>query len=105
MFILHIFIIVLVYLSPFLLSWKIILFFIGLYYLQLLIFGNCILTIKQFKEKNRDTTLYSYILNKLGFNPDKRKVRIAVDYFIPWIILAISLVWQTVLNHDAFLWF
>ena len=101
-FILHFLIIVLVYLSPFVFSWKLILIFISLYYLQLLIFGNCILTIKQFKEKNRDTTFYSHVLNKLGFNPNKRKVRVIVDYCVPWIILAISLIWQVILGHSIF---
>jgi len=99
MFLLHLVIIFFVYISPFILDWKLILILIILYYLQLLIFGNCILTIKQFAEQKRDTTFYSHVLSKLGFYPDKRTVRITVDYYIPWIILVVALIWQITLGH------
>ena len=101
MFLLHLVIILLVYISPFILDWKLILILIALYYLQLLIVGNCILTIKQFAERTRDTTFYSHVLNKLEFYPDKRTVRIIVDYYIPWTILAVALIWQIVLGHTV----
>ena len=101
MFLLHLVVILFVYLSPFILDWKLILILIALYYLQLWFFGNCILTIRQFKEKTRETSFYSHVLNKLGFYPDKKTVRIVVDYYVPWIILVVALVWQIVLGHHV----
>ena len=102
MFLLHLVIIIFVYISPFILDWKIILILIAIYYLQLIVFGNCVLTIKQFKERTRDTSFYSHVLNKLGFYPNKKTVRIIVDYYIPWIILLIAFVWQIALDHTVF---
>lgn len=92
---LHFVVIVLALLSPFLVSWKVVGVFIVLYYLQLYIFGNCILTIKQFKEKDRDTSFHWYILNSMGIKFSKRSVRIFVDYYLPWILLIIAFVYQS----------
>ncbi len=97
--ILHFTLILLIYISPFVLNWKIILFFILLYYLQLYVFGNCILTIKQFNESTRDTSFYSYALAKLNFYPNKKIARIVVDYFMPWVILFLAIIWQEYLGH------
>lgn len=105
MFLLHLIIILFVYISPFIFDWRLILILIALYYLQLWFFGNCILTIKQFKETVRDTSFYSYALNKFGFYPDKKTVRIIVDYYVPWAILVVAFVWQIVLGHHAVLKF
>lgn len=92
---LHFIVIVLALLSPFLFSWEVIAVFIILYYLQLYVFGNCILTIKQFKEKDRDTSFHWYLLNSVGFNFSKRSVRIFVDYYLPWILLITAVVYQS----------
>lgn len=91
---LHLVLILAIYSSPFWISWKIILLFVGLYYLQLLVFKNCVLTNIQFNESQRDTTFYSYYLGKLGLDLDKRKLRIFLDYFVPWIILLVALALQ-----------
>ena len=87
----HLILIILIWTAPFFVSWKIILPFIFLYYLQLVIFGDCIITKKQFKTKKREMTFYSYILEKAGFNFNRKKVRYLADYVFPWIILAIAL--------------
>lgn len=99
--IIHSIIILLAYVSPFLIEWKIVLGFIFLYYIQLFVFGNCILTLAQFKEDTRDTTFYSYLFAKLGFNPKKTTLRIIVDYCIPWVILLFAIFWQIYLNHTV----
>ena len=90
----HLLIILAIYSSPFWVDWKIIAVGIGVYYLQLILFKNCILTTLQFNEKERDTTFYSYYLTKLGFNINKTKLRLFLDYIMPWLILAVALPWQ-----------
>lgn len=97
-FFLHFIVIIFIWTSPFYLSWKVILFFIFLYYLQLLIFGNCILTIKQFKIKNRDKSVYAYILKNLGFKFNEKNVANFVDFILPWIILLIAIYRQIILK-------
>lgn len=96
----HLILIVLLWTSPFWLSWKLILAGIFVYYLQLIIFKDCILTKAQFETKKRSTTFYWYYLTKLGFKLDKEKVRFAADYYFPWIILGISLVWQVLFKFN-----
>ena len=84
---LHLIIILVIFSSPFWLSWKLIVIAIFIYYVQLLLFKNCILTTLQFQEKDRNTTFYSYYLEKLGFNVNKKKLRLFLDYILPWLIL------------------
>lgn len=96
MFWLHLILIILIWSSPFWLNWKFILFFIFLYYLQLIILKDCILTKAQFETKKRGVTFYWYYLTKLGFNLNKEKVRFIVDYIFPWVILTIALICQII---------
>ena len=98
LFWIHLILIICIYISPFIISWKLILVFIFLYYLQLIIFGDCILTRKQFKTNKRSETFYHYYLYKLGFKIDKYKVRWTVDYIIPWIILIVAISLQSLFS-------
>ena len=94
----HLVLIICIYISPFIISWKIILLFIFLYYLQLIVFRDCILTRKQFKTNKRSETFYHYYLSKLGFKLDKYKVRFTADYVIPWIILIVAIILQNLFS-------
>ncbi len=94
----HLILIILVWTSPFWLNWKLIFLFIVLYYIQLIIFKDCILTKKQFKTKTRSTTFYYYYLTKIGFKLKIEKVRKFVDYYAPWIIFSFALILQEVLK-------
>ena len=80
--------------SPFYLSWKIILVFILLYYLQLFLFGDCILIKKQFNTKKREMTIYTQILENFGFKVNRKTLVFISDYVFPWIILIFALIWQ-----------
>lgn len=102
--ILHTLLILLAWLSPFYLDWKLILAFVGLYFIQILIFRGCMLTNIQFNKsirKETDMTMYSYYLELLGFKPNKEKVRFTARYIMPLIIIIISLVWQILLNNNV----
>ncbi|MFH0890813.1 MAG: hypothetical protein V1856_02160 [Candidatus Liptonbacteria bacterium] len=90
----HLVIIVLIWTSPFWLSWKIILFIIFLYYFQLWLIGDCILTKWQFQTKTRSKTFYSHLLQKMKVSASETKVRIFVDYVLPWLILGFAYWYQ-----------
>ena len=94
----HLAIIIFAYSSPFILDWRIVFFGVGLFYLQLLLFGNCILTLAQFKEKGDDGSFNMYMLEKLGFKPDQKIVHNTVQYIIPPAIFIVALLWQGVLH-------
>jgi hypothetical protein len=97
----HTLLIILVWTSPFWLDWKLILGGIFLLIIQNIIFRGCILTNLQFSKKiNKkvDDTMYSYYLEKLGFNPNKKKIKLLARYIFPIIILGITIIWQIILN-------
>ena len=95
---LHLIIIILLWTCPLWLDWKLIIVGIFLYYMQLLIFGDCILTKKEFKSKKRKMTFYSYLLEKMGFNFDRRKIAFIADYIFPYIIWGAALIFQVLLS-------
>lgn len=94
----HLFEIILVWFSPFLISWYLIISLIILNYIQIALFGDCVLTRMQFGKKNKKA-YYTFLLEKLGFKPDNKKVTFFVINVKPYILLMISLVWQIVLEN------
>ena len=99
-FYIHILVILFLWASPFIFNYKIILTGIALYYLQLLIFKDCILTKKQFRTKHREMTMYTFILEELGIKVNRKMMVILADFVFPWIILAISLILRFVFNYQ-----
>ncbi|MFC1687514.1 hypothetical protein ACFL0L_02955 [Patescibacteria group bacterium] len=97
----HAIVVVLIWISPFLFRWQLIVLGIILYYLQIIFLGDCVLTRRQFDIKKRSVTFYYFVLIKIGFKPDMYRVRFIADYIMPPIILGISLVWQLVLVKQA----
>lgn len=90
---LHLAVIIIFLSSPFWVRWEIVLVGILLYYLQLLIFGGCILTRAEFGESDHNS-FYWYYLTRIGFTFSKKKVDIFVDYFLPAILLITALIVQ-----------
>jgi hypothetical protein len=93
----HLIELIIVWLSPFLISWYFIIFGILFYHLQMCLIGDCILTKIQFGEKNKKAD-YTYLLEKLGFKPDNKKVNFFVINIKPYIILFIAILLQIILK-------
>jgi len=93
----HLILIILVYASPFLFNWKLMILFVILYYLQIFIFNGCILTEKQFGKQKYMTFYYPY-LTKLGFKVNKKSLYYLMRWFMPLILILISLFLQKILN-------
>jgi len=92
----HLIIILLCYFSPFLFRWQLIAFFIFLYYLQQVIFGECVLTKLQFHDERIE--FYYYYFKKIGLNISKKKLHSFTIYILPIIIVLVTLIWQIVLK-------
>ena len=89
--------IVLIWSCPFWLSWKFIVSGIFFYYLQLIILKEDFFTKRNFGTKVRgEMTFYSFVLEKIGINIDRKRMQLISDYLFPWIILAIAYYWQIV---------
>ena len=93
----HLILILAAWSSPFWINWKFILFFIFLYYIQIFVIGDCILTRRQFNSKKREMTFYYFYLTKMGFKVDKKKIKFLADFVFPWIIFFIAVLWQIVI--------
>lgn len=94
--------IALTWVSPFLFPWWVIVLGIGAYFLQLAIWGDCVLTRAQFETNNkRAVSFYYFLLVELGFKPNMQRVRWIADTVIPWVILSIALLWQQVFNQSV----
>jgi hypothetical protein len=99
---LHLSLILVAYLSPILFNWRLILFVVFLYYMQQLIFNGCILTHSQFGKEQNMTFYYPY-LKLIGFNPNKRNLKILMSWFMPMIILYLALFIQIGLEFSPLL--
>ncbi len=98
-FFIHLIIIILLWISPVFFSWKIIILGIIVYYLQLIILGDCMLTKKQFRTKKRSITFYWYYGRKIFPKLDMIKVKFYADWIFPYIILALAIIIQVVLEY------
>ena len=99
-------VIVLVWSSPFWLSWKLILAGIFIYYIQLIVFKEDFFTKRNFNTKERgEMTFYSFILEKIGININRKRMQLIADYIFPWIIFAVAYYWQIFLKNLVWLSF
>lgn len=104
MIVLHAIIIILIWASPFLFRWQLVMIGVVLYYLQIKLLGDCILTRRQFDVKKRDVTFYYFTLVKLGFKPALHRVRFVTDYVIPLLLIGSSIVWQLLLSKQPLIY-
>ena len=96
----HLILILLVYVSPFLFSWKLILIGVLYIYFQEIFLKGCFLTYAQFG-KDTDMTFYYRYLTLLGFKVNKKKLKFFMAWIMPWIILGIALIFQEVLGFKV----
>jgi hypothetical protein len=85
----HLLVILLVYASPFLFTWPIVLGLLLIYFLQLLIFHGCILSELEFGRWH--ASYYQYWLGRLGLRLPRWKITILVSGIIPAILIGIAL--------------
>lgn len=95
---LHLFLILIAYSSPFLFSWKLILLGVIILLVQFIVLKQCVLTTTQFGNA-KYITFYTLYLEMLGFKFKRKNLYILMRYIMPFIVLAISLIWQILLNY------
>jgi hypothetical protein len=102
-FFIHLFLIVLFWLLPFLVNWKLVLLSVFLYYVNHYLwkatYGLCPLTMIEFKTKNPKASVWVYYLNKYtSLKVDKKRLHFVLFRIVPPTILVVSLVWQILLG-------
>ena len=78
-------------------SWLIIVIGEIVLQLQYWLLGGCIFSKAEF---GHDEACMPYYLKKWRFIKNKKKARKFIRYYLPIIVIAISLVWQILLNHN-----
>ena len=100
MFWAHLAVIVLFYTTPFYLHWQFILIGVVLFYIQIFILGNCILTLREFTGAGT-TDFHYYYLTKLGIPLNERATVFYTKYLAPLVILGMAILWQIVLSRSV----
>lgn len=90
--VIHAIIMLFAYTSPLWLDWKLITLGVILYYIQLMIFGGCLLTKAQFGRFDASFTAYylKRLLDKIGIKNEEKSIKRFIDLLAPtFVIIAI----------------
>ena len=99
-FFLHLALILIFYFSPFIFSWKIIIFFLLYICFQEVFFQGCLLSFFQFgRERRKLPFFHFYYLGKMGINLNKKSFNFILVWLVPTGIFIFSLVWQEVFSQ------
>lgn len=103
-FIFHVFITLLAWPAPFLVSWYFLLpIYLGIY-IQFRFIGKCVLNESHGLVENGEDTIYSDMAALVGIKVNKKRLHIFVRHFLYLLLSAFTLLWQQVLGYEP-LWF
>ncbi|MBT4516602.1 MAG: hypothetical protein HOC78_01790 [Candidatus Komeilibacteria bacterium] len=104
----HLLVILAYLITPFVLGWQWIFLIVALFYLQNLLFKNCVLTKAQLDERGdvdeSERSFYSYYFKKIGLKVNSKWVKKYFAYSLMWTVFAVSLIWQLAFNYTPY-WF
>ncbi len=98
---LHLIVIILVILSPIIFDYRLVTIGLVLYFLQIKVFGGCVLTKWQYG--SYETTFYYYLFKSLRLPVTDRGARIFANYILPPVLVAAIIIIQLILNIKPFL--
>ncbi|MEK6892689.1 MAG: hypothetical protein AABX07_00635 [Nanoarchaeota archaeon] len=93
----HLVLVLIYYLTPFLFSWKIVILIALFILLQYKFLGDCFLTNLEFQQE--DKTFFEHYLNKIGISISKKNIDFIAKYIVPFVLPAIAIIWQVLLRH------
>lgn len=99
----HVFVTLLAWAAPFLVSWK---WSIPVYtavMLQFAFFGRCLMNEQHEMTEDDNATFYSYLFEKMGFQPDRARLKFYVRKVFYPVLAGVALVWQEVLGINPLL--
>lgn len=99
----HLLITLLAWLGPFLFSWYLMVSAYGIVLLQFLIFNRCLLNAAHDLDNDNDNTFYAHLFELLGFQPNKKVLRLWVRRYVYLILAAFTLFWQLGLDQAPLL--
>lgn len=97
----HLFITVLSWFAPFLFSWYYLLPVYLMIVLQFMVFKRCLLNKEHALDDGEDNmTFYAHLLEMVGFNFERKNVKIFCRKLLYPILTTITLFWQIFLGHE-----
>ena len=94
MFWVHLFVTSLAWIGPFLFSWPLMLIAYCVVQLQYLMFNRCLMNEGHDLAEEDNNTFYHYILTKLGFHLDKKRVKFVVRKRLNIFLGLFVVLWQ-----------
>jgi hypothetical protein len=103
MFGLHLAVTMLSWFAPFLLRWTLLLPIYAAVMCQFLFFNRCLMNEGHALSEDNYNTFYAHLLEKMGFHPDKPRVKFFVRGYLYYVLTAITLWWQLLLDKKPLL--
>ena len=99
MFWIHLFITLLSWVAPFMFSWYYLLPVYWTVMLQFWVFNRCLMNNEHALGEDDDMTFYAHILELVGFNFNRAKVKFFCRRLLYPFLTAVTLIWQVVLGN------
>ena len=93
---LHLLVTLLAWVAPFLFSWQWSLPVYAAVMLQFAVFGRCLVNKEHHLAEDDHATFYSYLFEKLGFKPNRRRLKFYVRNVCYPVLAFVAIVWQEV---------
>jgi hypothetical protein len=102
----HLFITALSWFAPFLFSWYLPIAVYVFVLFQFAFWGRCLMNGEHdLADTDNDNTFYAFILESVGFKPNRQKVKRFVRWYLYFVLTAVTLIWQVVLGNAPLLFF
>lgn len=95
---LHLLVTLLAWVAPFLFSWKWSLPVYAAVMVQFAVFGRCLVNKHHDLSEDDHSTFYSHLFEKMGFRPNRRRLKFYVRNVCYPVLSAVAVVWQEALG-------
>lgn len=99
-FVVHLIITIAAYFIPFLFDWQLVVLAYAIVIIQFAVFGRCLMNEGHDLPEDDDQTFYSDVLEKMGYRPNRKKLRRFVRGYLYIILIGITLWWQIAMENE-----
>lgn len=99
-FFIHLLAVLVAWTGPFLFLWKIMIPLYILVSVQFIIFKSCLMNKRHGLDESNDHTFYAELFEMMGFQPNRRKLKMFIREYLNVILVLTTLLWQVVLGNQ-----
>ena len=99
----HLFLTALAWIAPFLFTWWMVTLAFGVVLLQFRVFGRCLMNRHHDLGEEEHNTFYAHLLERLGFQPDRHRLKIFVRRYLYPVLATLGYIWQVLLGVEPVL--